>query len=712
MKKTFFLILTLLFSVWICAQNQNAPKLTVSFGIGDYDHWSQVGDFVTYTVTVGNSANTDLKDITVACTLPYQLVSADPKVHNIPVLAAGESKTITLLCRAIEAGRGKAYCKVTADRFVYPLSLPISIAGAGWYGGDCHTHSNLSDGSGTVRQNADSSYSKGMSFIYITDHNDTRAQVETERINAEKIGNFAIVRGSERINVKNRHDFIAIMGMEVDNNEGHANCYQIPYDIKSETYLFYRYPIYEGFFEIFSKDAAEPIKIPFRDTNLEFNDAYFAEMFGDKPYELVWVPGYGRAKDLEGWDLTGKIALISRGENEFSTKIKNAMKAGALAAVIYDARTSVFNLILEKGLYGVSITKADGERLTKLTDSTGGVAGQIKFNRAVLPPKPEPRGEKTWQEMIDGINATGGFFMPVHPADKTYPFLNTYTIKNHVGLEVWNGANGLYETNVKARKYWDDLNTRGEYKYVGLSNTDAHSAAGVANTYNMCYLDSLTINNINNAMKSGATYGTNGVQLRFDIAGVPMGQTLKITGDQQNMPIYIRVFDNNHPLTKIELYKFKITGEAENTKEVVKSWDLTNKNIHSWDTILNYEVSSGEFYRLEAQSAKAAVGSVAGFACSNPIWIEKTSGASNRTGITNITLNNSAAELLQTEAGNYYIVCNNPNSIKGNQLIISAAQGVRVIRAYDVKNKVFYVSLKSPDGSNKRVVKIFVVSAL
>ena len=350
---------------------------------------------------------------------------------------------------------------------------PQRPTGAGWYGGDCHVHTINSDGSGTVQQCIDSAYARGMSFIYITDHNNMRAEIETIWSNAE------VYSG----------DFIAMVGMEVDNKEGHANCYQIPVNIKSLTRLFYSYPVDEGFVEVNRKDDSE------------------------------------------------KVA-------------------------------------------------------------------------------------KTWQEMIDGINATGGFIMPVHPADKTYPFLNTYSIKNFAGLEVWNEGNGLSESNRQARDYWDDLNTRGECKYVGVFNSDAHNPAHVAITYNMCYLESLTIENINKALKTGASYGTNGPQLRFEIGGATLGQTLKITENKQNVNIHIKAFDEKHPLTKIELYCFKITGEDKNTKEMIKSWDLTDQNLFNWETTFAWEVSANEFYRLEVQSEKAAFTTAVGFACSNPIWVK------------------------------------------------------------------------------------------
>ena len=667
------------------------PKLTISIGFNDKLY--QIGDMVQPIVTVNNTGSVEIKNITVKFNLPHQLVSAGKTEQNIPLLAAGESKSIMLLCRTIEAGRGRIYYMIMVDNFVVQESSDISIAGNGWYGGDCHVHSDLSDGSGTVQQNADVSYSKGMSFLYITDHNDIRSHFDSERITTESRG-----------------DFVVITGIEVDNLEGHGACYQVPYYIPDGTYLFFAYPVYEGVFEVVPKGAFEPIKIVYRDTNLDASYAYFAEVFGEKEYDLVWVPGHGLEQDFVGWDLTEKIVLISRGTNEFVEKITNAMRVGAVAVVIYDVRTGVFNMPLSKDLYGVSITKSDGERLTKHTESTGGTIGTIKFGSAGLPPKPPQRGAKTWQEMIDETIADGGFFMPLHPGDPTYPFLNVYEIQNHVGLEVWNGANGLNAANVLARKYWDDLNTRGEYKYVGLSNTDAHNAAGVANTYNMCYLDGLTIDNINNAMKTGTTFGTNGPQLRFDIDGVSMGKTLYIKGNKRNARVNIRAFDDLHSLTKVDLYRLKVTGKAENTKEPVKSWDLSGQNMYSWSADVELEVSAGEFYRVEIQSAKATVGVVTGFAYSNPVWIETVDATSNRIGITNITLNNPDAGLMQTKAGNFYVICDRPESLNADQLIVSALQGVSVVRSYDGADKLFDVTAISSDGTNKQTMKIFVVS--
>ncbi|MBO9667760.1 MAG: S8 family serine peptidase, partial [Bdellovibrio sp.] len=46
--------------------------------------------------------------------------------------------------------------------------------------------------------------------------------------------------------------------------------------------------------------------------------------------------GLGKAADFNGKNVKGKFALISRGEINFSEKIQNAIKAGAVGAVIYN----------------------------------------------------------------------------------------------------------------------------------------------------------------------------------------------------------------------------------------------------------------------------------------------------------------------------------------------------------------------------------------
>lgn len=55
------------------------------------------------------------------------------------------------------------------------------------------------------------------------------------------------------------------------------------------------------------------------------------------PETNVLVPaGLGKVEDFAKADVKGKFALISRGEINFSEKVKNAIKAGAVGAIIYN----------------------------------------------------------------------------------------------------------------------------------------------------------------------------------------------------------------------------------------------------------------------------------------------------------------------------------------------------------------------------------------
>lgn len=76
-------------------------------------------------------------------------------------------------------------------------------------------------------------------------------------------------------------------------------------------------------------------------------------------------PNSTTANDFAGKDLTGKIALIQRGDFTFEKKINNAAKAGAIGAIIYDNRyeTSMGISAGSATLPAVIISQADGQAL-------------------------------------------------------------------------------------------------------------------------------------------------------------------------------------------------------------------------------------------------------------------------------------------------------------------------------------------------------------
>ncbi|PUB10639.1 cohesin domain-containing protein [Paenisporosarcina sp. OV554] len=127
-----------------------------------------------------------------------------------------------------------------------------------------------------------------------------------------------------------------------------------------------------------------------------------AKNFGDKlegfqnqSYSIVFV-GYGTSSDFEGKDLTGKIALIERGEAAFDEKIRNAKKAGAEAAIVYNnVAGQIPYYIGESTAYIPSfrLSKEDGEKLKELVVVTEAVEAvkpvePVEPIKAVEPMKP------------------------------------------------------------------------------------------------------------------------------------------------------------------------------------------------------------------------------------------------------------------------------------------------------------------------------------
>ncbi|MBQ9150809.1 MAG: S8 family serine peptidase, partial [Clostridia bacterium] len=93
-------------------------------------------------------------------------------------------------------------------------------------------------------------------------------------------------------------------------------------------------------------------------------------------YEYVTIPGIGLPINYAGLDMTGKIALVRRGEITFEEKVQYAAEAGAAAVIIYN--NVVGKIIMTVGNHVkipvISIGKDDGEALAAKE------TGVINFN--------------------------------------------------------------------------------------------------------------------------------------------------------------------------------------------------------------------------------------------------------------------------------------------------------------------------------------------
>ncbi|WP_066321643.1 M28 family peptidase [Bacillus sp. FJAT-29814] len=87
---------------------------------------------------------------------------------------------------------------------------------------------------------------------------------------------------------------------------------------------------------------------------------------GNVTGELVYA-GLGKPEDLAGKDLSGKIALIKRGDISFADKVLNAAAAGADGVIIFNNTSGAVNGTLgaanDNYVPAVALTQAEGEAL-------------------------------------------------------------------------------------------------------------------------------------------------------------------------------------------------------------------------------------------------------------------------------------------------------------------------------------------------------------
>ena len=115
------------------------------------------------------------------------------------------------------------------------------------------------------------------------------------------------------------------------------------------------------------------------DREVFFNESYnmnskpydFFELMGiseqnpHAEFEYVTIPGFGYPINYTGLDMTGKIALVSRGDITFEEKMQYAYEAGAVAIIIYN---NIFGEIImtvgnDLKIPAISINRDDGDVL-------------------------------------------------------------------------------------------------------------------------------------------------------------------------------------------------------------------------------------------------------------------------------------------------------------------------------------------------------------
>lgn len=121
-------------------------------------------------------------------------------------------------------------------------------------------------------------------------------------------------------------------------------------------------------------------------------------------------------------------------------------------------------------------------------------------------------------------------------------------------------------------------------------------------------IDNLTYENVHEILANGSYYGSNGPEIRYNIEGVGMGETLTIK-ESGKADFNITAFDPNYDLVNVKLIKNVITGSAdEGEAEIIFNKDLEGQGLKEFKTTLSLDVKAGEFYRIEVTSEQGTTG--------------------------------------------------------------------------------------------------------
>jgi len=160
---------------------------------------------------------------------------------------------------------------------------------------------------------------------------------------------------------------------------------------------------------------------------------------------------------------------------------------------------------------------------------------------------------------LDEINSEGGFAVINHPASSMWGFnsladLSGQERNNAWGVEVWNGSEGANNFQLFHRNWWVARMVGGKllYPYSGSDTHDSAHNFGATHTF---VSGALTPNSLNDALKSGLNYLSNGPFLDLSISdnggrGLGMGEVLTVNAGvvPPNYPITVSVpynVDNN-----------------------------------------------------------------------------------------------------------------------------------------------------------------------
>lgn len=145
-------------------------------------------------------------------------------------------------------------------------------------------------------------------------------------------------------------------------------------------------------------------KVAFNDTvedktveNVTDESPSFRSLASKGSLDYVVVPGFGEAKDYEGLDVSGKIALVSRGSVEYNVKKNAAKEAGAIGILVYNNEPGMLYMQLDSyDLPSAFISQADGKALAAVAEGNRKLTVSASYGKVDNPTSGEMSDFSSW----------------------------------------------------------------------------------------------------------------------------------------------------------------------------------------------------------------------------------------------------------------------------------------------------------------------------
>lgn len=145
-------------------------------------------------------------------------------------------------------------------------------------------------------------------------------------------------------------------------------------------------------------------KVAFNDTvedktveNVKDESPSFRSLASKGSLDYVVVPGFGEAKDYEDLDVSGKIALVSRGSVEYNVKKNAAKEAGAIGILVYNNEPGMLYMQLESyDLPSAFISQADGKALAAVAEGDRKLTVSDSYGKVDNPTSGEMSDFSSW----------------------------------------------------------------------------------------------------------------------------------------------------------------------------------------------------------------------------------------------------------------------------------------------------------------------------